>query len=206
MILGVDFDNTIVRYDGLFHRIALEHDLIPPEVPRSKTAVRDHMRETGIEDEWTRLQGVVYGPRITEAEPFPGVKQALTRIQAAGVEVHVVSHKTRRPYSDDDYDLHAAARGFLTDHGFHDSSGLDLDPDHVHLETSKEFKIDRIRTLGCTHFVDDLPEFLTDPGFPDDVEAYLFDPAAEHSHIGEVPRIESWDRVPERLGILHEAS
>ena len=32
MILGVDFDNTIVAYDSLFHRVALERGLIPADL------------------------------------------------------------------------------------------------------------------------------------------------------------------------------
>src|SRR5262245_43078397 len=44
MLIGVDFDNTIVSYDALFHRIATERDLIPADLPVNKTAVRDHLR------------------------------------------------------------------------------------------------------------------------------------------------------------------
>jgi hypothetical protein len=36
----------------------------------------------------------------------------------------------------------------------------------VFLEPTKADKLTRIATLGCTHFIDDLPEFLSDPGFP----------------------------------------
>ena len=36
MLIGVDFDNTIVCYDGLFHRVAVEQGLIPQKFPRVK--------------------------------------------------------------------------------------------------------------------------------------------------------------------------
>ena len=31
-LLGLDFDNTLVRYDNLFHKLALEKGLINDEV------------------------------------------------------------------------------------------------------------------------------------------------------------------------------
>ena len=32
-------------------------------------------------------------------------------------------------------------------------------------ELTKEAKVARIGGLGCTHFIDDLPEFLREPGW-----------------------------------------
>jgi hypothetical protein len=57
MILGVDFDNTIVRYDELFHRIAVERGFIPKSLPARKKEVRDFLRRQGHEQTWTELQG-----------------------------------------------------------------------------------------------------------------------------------------------------
>ena len=47
MLVGVDFDNTIVSYDALFWNVALEKKLIPESVPPVKNAVRDHLRAAG---------------------------------------------------------------------------------------------------------------------------------------------------------------
>ena len=49
MLVGLDFDNTIVCYDRLFHRLARERGLIPEHVPATKGAVRDHLRNVGRE-------------------------------------------------------------------------------------------------------------------------------------------------------------
>ena len=49
MIVGVDFDNTIVAYDALFHRVASERGLIPATVAATKIAVRDALRASGQE-------------------------------------------------------------------------------------------------------------------------------------------------------------
>jgi hypothetical protein len=69
MLIGIDFDNTIVRYDRLFHHVALEKGLIPASVPASKGDVRDYLRSIGGEQDWIELQGIVYGVRMHEADP-----------------------------------------------------------------------------------------------------------------------------------------
>ncbi|MBI2360879.1 MAG: hypothetical protein HYV04_18575 [Deltaproteobacteria bacterium] len=78
MRIGIDFDNTIVCYDQMFHRIALERGLIPASLPATKGHVRDMLRRMGREEEWTEMQGQVYGKRLHEAEPFPGVLEFFT--------------------------------------------------------------------------------------------------------------------------------
>ena len=77
MLLGLDFDNTLIRYDALFHQVALERAWIPADTPRDKVAVRDYLRSVGREDDWTLLQGIVYGTRILDAEPFEGMLDTL---------------------------------------------------------------------------------------------------------------------------------
>ena len=43
--IGIDFDNTIVFYDDLFHKIATEEKLIPSNFPTSKVLIRDYLRK-----------------------------------------------------------------------------------------------------------------------------------------------------------------
>ena len=49
--IGIDFDNTIVCYDDVFHEVAREQGLIPNDLPANKGAVRDHLRAIGREDD-----------------------------------------------------------------------------------------------------------------------------------------------------------
>ena len=79
MRIGIDFDNTIVCFDTLFHRAAVEKSLIPADLPLSKTSVRDYLRREGREEAWTELQGYVYGVKIHDAAPFPGVLEFFAR-------------------------------------------------------------------------------------------------------------------------------
>src|SRR5260221_9194382 len=98
MLVGLDFDNTIVCYDRLFHKLARERGLIPESVPANKGAVRDYLRSIDRENDWTEMQGIGYGPRIAEAEPFPGVHDFLNACKTPGVRVAIISHKTKHPY------------------------------------------------------------------------------------------------------------
>jgi hypothetical protein len=131
--------------------------------------VRDHLRSIGQEDDWTELQGYVYGARMDLVSPYPGVADFIAAARAAGHEVFVVSHKTRTPYRGPAYDLHAAARGFL------DQRQL-VATDHAYFELTLAEKLGRIGALKLDIFVDDLPELLAEPAFPSVCRAILFDP------------------------------
>ena len=159
-LLGLDFDNTLVRYDKLFHQLALEKNLIEESLPTDKTAIRDHLRSKGQEEQFTLLQGEVYGLRILEAEPAAGMLKALGELHQRGIPMVLVSHKTRTPYKGPAYDLHQAAWRWLEKHGFFSPHGLGWSRDQVFFEESKQDKVARIAAEQCTHYVDDLPEIL----------------------------------------------
>ena len=158
--LGLDFDNTLVRYDKLFHQLAIEKGLIEKTLPADKTTIRDYLRGQGRDEQFTMLQGEVYGLRILEAEPAEDMLKALGEMHQRGVSMVLVSHKTRRPYKGPAYDLHKATWGWLEKHDFFDPDGLGWSREQVFLEESKQAKVARIEALGCTHYVDDLPEIL----------------------------------------------
>jgi hypothetical protein len=192
MRVGIDFDNTIVSYDRLFHRLAVERALVDPSFPANKQAIRDALRNARCEEEWTRVQGIAYGARIVEAEPFPGVKRFLRQCRDAAVEVAIVSHKTVTPYLGEPYDLHLAAHEFLEQHGFYRADEAGLTPEHVHFEPTLGAKLARIAALGCSAFVDDLPELLAEPRFPAGVERIHFDPSGARRDDPRFTRVASW--------------
>lgn len=192
MHLGVDFDNTIVCYDALFHKVAREKNLIPAQLPVNKSDVRNYLRREGNEPAWTEMQGYVYGGRMSEAAPYPGVLEFFQACRDAGITTSIVSHKTRRPFLGEPYDLHAAANTWLEQKGFFDVDGLGLPRARVFFELTKEAKLERIGSCGCTHFIDDLPEFLGEPGFPKRVQRFLFDPNQLYADETRFRRIQDW--------------
>lgn len=180
MIVGIDFDNTLACYDGLFHAEAVARGLLPATAPSDKQSVRDMLRAQGREEEWTMLQGHVYGPGLAKAAPYPGARECIAQLLALGAQVYIISHKTPTPYLGPPHNLHAAARQWLWQTGFHAPNLL---PEaNVFLEPSMAQKCERIATLGCTHFIDDLPEFLADARFPAGIRRILFAPHGNPAH------------------------
>jgi hypothetical protein len=199
MVVGVDFDNTLVSYDRVFHRAAVEKGLIPDTVPATKGNVRDYLRQCGREDDWTELQGFVYGVAIRDAEAFPGAVEFFVECKNRGVRAWIISHKTRYPFRGGRYDLHLAAESWLESQGFLDTSKTGLSRDQVFLELTKQGKLQRIHDRACSHFIDDLPEFLMEPEFPKDTQRILFDPNSQHEGIGGLRRVTSWVEVTDVL-------
>ena len=205
MRIGVDFDNTIVCYDALFHRVALEQNLIPADLPVNKSEVRNHLRRLGREPLWTEMQGYVYGARMAEAAPFPGVIEFFQECRRAGIPVSIISHKTLQPFLGERHDLHQAARQWLEQQGFFDPAKIGLPRDEVFFELTKEAKLQRIAQCGCDCFIDDLPELLAEPAFPK-IERILFDPADLYEAETQFFRARSWADISERIAIAHFAA
>ena len=67
--LGLDFDNTLITYDAIFYKIALERNLIKKNLAKQKILIRDFLRKKNLEDQFTLIQAEVYGRRIVEAKP-----------------------------------------------------------------------------------------------------------------------------------------
>lgn len=199
MLLGIDFDNTIVCYDALFHRVCRERELIPAEVPVNKTDVRNYLRQIGREAVWTEMQGYVYGARMSEAAPYPGVLEFFRACRQAALPCRIISHKTRRPFLGEPYDLHAAATDWLEQHGFFNPADLALAHEHVFFELTKDAKLARIGAAGCTHFIDDLPEFLGEAAFHPNVQRTLFDPNQLYAAETRFTRAGSWQEISARL-------
>ena len=158
--IGMDFDNTIVSYDDLFHEIATEQKLIPENFPHSKLLIRDYLRKYNKDELFTLIQAEVYGKRIIEASPAPNVDLAIKELISIGWDVNIISHKSLYPYKGPKYDLHKSAILWLEKNNFFDVKNVGLSKDKVHFNLTKEEKINKIENIGCDYFIDDLPEIL----------------------------------------------
>jgi hypothetical protein len=194
MRIGFDFDNTIVSYDMLFHRVAVEQSLVPASLPKLKLAVRDYLREVDKEDAWTELQGCVYGSRMNEAVAYPGVVEFMKHARDNDISMVIVSHKTLHPFMGPKYNLHDVARGWVETFLL-DRTGSLIAPEQVFFEVTKEEKIARIGQENCDYFIDDLPEILTMSGFPVNTGRILFDPEDKHTSADVNVRLESWQLI-----------
>lgn len=199
MRIGIDFDNTIANYDGVFHAAAIERGLIPAGVGTGKNAVRDYLNGSGRKEAFTELQGYVYGARMDLVSPYPHAVDFVGAAIGDGHDVFVISHKTPTPMIGPAYDMHAAARGFLEAHGFV-APGM-IPAEHTFFEPTKEDKVGRAAAVGVDVFVDDLPEILAMDGFPSATRRILFDPLDGHAAANcGLERYSDWRSI--RLSLL----
>jgi hypothetical protein len=198
-VIGVDFDNTLVIYDELFQAIALERGLISDGQGWNKREIRDFARRLPEgEILWQKLQAVAYGPRIGEARLAEGALEFLALCRRAETEVYVISHKTERAgYDETGTNLRQAALQWMTKQHLLGTAGLDREA--VHFAATRQEKIDFIRTLGCTHFIDDLEETFLEPRFPGDVEKILYAPRPPAHAPRGVKVARSWIEIGEYL-------
>ena len=198
MIIGVDFDNTIVCYNKLFYSVALKKRIIPKNLTPVKEDIRNYLRRKNKEHLWTELQGYVYGPCIFNAKPFPGVKDFFVFCHKRKIPVYIISHKTLYPFLGLKHNLHDYAHQWMERQKFYDPK-LGLSKKKVFFELTKEGKLNRIKKQRCTHFIDDLSEFLLENNFPSGVKRILFDPNGKCSSNKEFECIKSWKELIRKI-------
>jgi hypothetical protein len=196
-IIGVDFDNTLVSYDEVMHRVAVERGLISSDVRKGKWDIRQRVRQSAEgERAWQQLQSIVYGEEIGQARLIEGVRAFFEHCRRAGVPVRIISHKTEfAAWNEAGANLRSAALGWMEAQHFFSDQGLGLSPTDVVFESTRAEKIERIRQLGCTHFIDDLEETFLEPAFPPHVEKILFAPAGARALPPGVRRVNNWQEI-----------
>lgn len=179
--IGLDFDNTIACYDSVFTHVAHDMGLISESADLTKAEVKrlihlDYLGDTN----WQKLQGQIYGKFMYRASVFAGFPEFLSLARLKGHEVFIVSHKS--PYGHFDVNkvpLREEAMKWLIANKFVGADPLMVPEENVFFETTREEKIERINSINCTHFVDDLQEVFDEKSFPVSVSKYLFDPASK---------------------------
>jgi hypothetical protein len=197
MIIGVDFDNTIVDYDEVIYRVALEQGLISPGTGQSKKQVRDAIRQSPEGDiAWQKVQARVYGPNMGQARLIEGVSHFFKQCRQRSLELYIISHKTEYAHYDETRtNLRRAALSWMAQNNFFEPDGLGLSPERVYFGATRREKIEHIQRLGCTHFIDDLEEVFLEATFPAHIDKILYTPHAHPSALLEVRVMTSWNKI-----------
>ena len=197
--IGLDLDNTIINYGNLFYDVAVEKKWIPIECPKDKKGIRDYLCAEGKNGLWTELQGLIYGPYLTEAVPFAGVDDFLLECRSLSIPVWIISHKTRSPVMGYQYNLHISASEWLFASGLLCDEAGGAHKDRVIFCETRAIKVSTIGKLQLTHFVDDLSEVLLDAGFPEGTARYLFAPTGfqKQPHCCELST--SWQELKTKI-------
>lgn len=170
MRIGVDFDNTIVCYDGVFYKTAIDLGWIPKDTGQSKKDVKQFFLDTNTEPKWTELQGIVYGDTIKDASIFPGLKEVISQWRELRHDIFLVSHKTQYPIIGEKLNFHDAANSWLHKQEVHSLF------DAIYFCPQKDKKLAKISELQLDWFIDDLPSILEHELFPERTQRCLFEP------------------------------
>jgi hypothetical protein len=197
MLIGLDLDNTLIDWQPVFVEVARELGL--PLVASSRLDLRGKVRQLpGGEQLWQCMQAEVYATRAESPSPFPGALEFVRKARRRGHTLTIVSHKTERARRDPvQRPLRLLAMAWLGSHGFV-SERQGVPRDKVFFAESRALKLQRIASLHCDAFVDDLPEVLSDPAFPVPSRRVLFGPDAGPIPPGVV-RAPSWADVATEL-------
>lgn len=195
--IGLDLDNTLVRYDQVFIELARSSGLIGSDFSGGKKALRDELRLAADgEKNWMRLQGRVYGAHMADAEMFEGVDPFLRHCRETGTDVFIVSHKTEYGHYDPDRtNLREAALNWMKNKGFFSADGYEIDPDQVFFCDTREAKCRQIGSLDLDLFIDDLVEVFLEPDFPLTVEQHLFHPGSGDVPQGTYQVHKTWEEI-----------
>jgi hypothetical protein len=201
LVIGVDFDNTIADYDELMYAIARERGLIDPGFARNKKLIRDAIRtRRDGETHWRGVQVTAYGPRMHEARLIEGVRDFFLECKRREIPVYIVSHKTEYAnFGDATVNLREAAAAWLEQQGFFEEAGIGLSRERVFFESTRAGKIDRIRALGATHFIDDLEETFREESFPAGVAKILFAAHGRPAAVADAVSFPTWRGIFDRV-------
>jgi hypothetical protein len=201
MIVGFDFDNTIINYTNSFKKLCQKKNLVPNNIKKNKNSIRNYLRKKNIENEWTVLQGEVYGKYIMNAEIYKGVLKAILYLSKKNFEVKIISHKTKYPYIGEKINLRLLAMKWLAKNLLK-RTDIRIDKKNIFFEDTIENKIKRIKEERCDIYIDDLPEVLS--LLPSKTKKILFSPTYDTKHYSKLIIMKSWKDFPKILKIKNE--
>lgn len=181
----------------MFVATAKEMGLVDASFLGGKQLLRDTIRLLPEgEIKWQKLQGQVYGAGMIWAQLIDGVDAFLRRCQVTGHRVFIVSHKTEYGHYDPDrINLRKAAVDWMTAQGFFRADAYGISAGDVYFESTRNEKLDRIGSLECSMFIDDLEEVLLDPNFPRGVRRILFGKSG--NRLLDVVQCTNWNEISE---------
>jgi hypothetical protein len=194
MIIGIDFDNTIIDYNNLFYKAGLSLGILSYRTGCGKKEVREYLIEDGREQDWTRIQGLVYGEYIRHAKEMEGFSSFSDLCYKRGWEIFIISHKTRDSIIGEKYNLHSPAIDWLEKNKIY-GKNIHGAVKGVFFEATRDEKICRINRLDCDIIIDDLAEVLLHPDLSKDIFKILYDPDKKNSPNTNYFTTENWDQI-----------
>jgi len=156
MIIGFDFDNTIVDYSKVFFKIAIKKKFITKNIYKNKTAIKKYLFKKGEMKNWKILQSEVYGKEMAQAKPYKGFLKILKILLDKKNKINIISHKTLYPYCGKKINLHKSSRKWIAKN----IKKQLRKKIKFYFEKTEKKKILRIKQTNCNIFIDDLESIL----------------------------------------------
>lgn len=166
--IGLDLDNTLIDFSVAAQFYALKVGL---ENIRSMSELKEVLKAQNDFD-WQKAQSWIYTEGLNYAKPAKGWDELIENCDKFNIELYIVSHKSKfSPKEFGHLNLHFHANRWLKE--VLNSSTIPS-VKGIFFEPSREKKIEKIRELGLTKFVDDLPEVFDHENFPKNVQKIQF--------------------------------
>lgn len=192
MFIGVDFDNTIVNHDAVFHKYGVERGLIKPRTNKSKLRIGRAIKKLPDGNtKWTELQGWVYGAYMSESVPMNGALEFFQECKKLDIPIAILSHRTQYPVIGPRINLRQASLQWLEDNKFF---VYGLERNMVYFADTLDEKVKKIDDLGFTHFIDDLTLVLNHKKFPSHIKKYYLN---KHGHANDpkIIPVKTWSEL-----------
>ena len=180
MIIGIDFDNTIIKYDNVFGQVAYKKKIINDVNLKTKNQVKNFLISVGREKDWTKLQGIVYGSHIMEAKPYEGFLLILRNLLKSNHTIKIISHKTKYPFIGPQVNLRDSAMLWLKNNNIVGVGAGKIPKNEVFFCDTINTKIKMIQNQKCETFIDDLGVVLD--GIDPKLNRILFAPDSEKTN------------------------
>ena len=96
MLIGIDLDNTIINYNNIYKSL-LDKKYSNSKI-NYKNILKKKLQSISL-NEWTNIQGKIYGKYISKAKINNGFINFLNFIKKnkKDIEIVIISHKTKYP-------------------------------------------------------------------------------------------------------------
>ena len=191
MNIGIDFDNTIVKYDKIFIETAIKNKFISPNWSGNKEKLKENFKDK--KKDWMKLQGLVYGPLMRRAVCFPGIKNFLLKARFCNHRIFIISHKTvYGHYDKTKTNLRKQAFAWLEENNFFNKNLYNLSKENVFFCTTRGEKIKKINELDLDFMIDDLNDIFKSNISPK-IKTILFNSSLYKNNADY--NLESWDQI-----------
>lgn len=194
MIIGIDFDNTIIDYSDVFGRVALQGGIIKNSELMNKSEVKNFLISIGNEEGWTELQGKVYGSHIMDAKLYDHVLEVMGHMASKGHKLKIISHKTKYPFIGERVDLRVSAMQWMISNKIVDRQRTNITMQDVYFCDTIAEKVNEIKKQRCDIFIDDLITVLDK--IDNTVRKILFNPnSTQKTESNNILQVSHWQQI-----------